>query len=142
MKQRLLKQQILAWYYNHIKYRKYTPQQRKSLATFEFGVRARVEVHTLIPTLMRQNIERVCALYDDDFARVELLDTQISSMQSDFDASVKELDAMDKTLWRLVFMEFISTHDDETCYKVWGVPKGELEKLRGFVASHKSDTKT
>jgi len=142
MKLKSLTQPILAWYYEHVKYRKYAADERRMLSAFEFGIRARVEAHSLIPTLMRYNIDRVCALYNDDFNEVSSLDTTIKDLQSDFDASIKELDDMDKTLWRMVFVRFVETHDNETCNKVWGVSIGELDRLRGFIIAHNADSKT
>jgi len=128
------KQEILTWYFNKVKYRKYNPMQRKTLVAFEFGILARQDLDSVIPILMKLNLKRVCALYDEDFATVETLDRSIKSMQTDYDEAIKDLEGMDQTLWRMVFIGFVKTHDDETCNRVWKVPPEELVKLRALLA--------
>jgi len=129
----LLPQKVLAWYFRNIKYRKYKPHERKLLTTFEFGVRARIDLNTIIPVLMRLNILRVRALYDNDFDTVDTVDIQIGDTQSDYDTALKGLEELDQVLWRMVFLDFIKNHDDETCNRVWKVPLNELIALRNSI---------
>ena len=121
---------IRVWYYNHIKYHMFTPTHRKFLIAFEQGIRARKEVDTVSHDILRLNIHRAECIFKNDFQALVQIDKLIKELGDDYEEAVKEHEQNDMMLWRQVFANFISIHDDQIVSKVWGAPVEQVVKFR------------
>jgi hypothetical protein len=125
--------QWLNWYWWNVKYRKYAPQERKFLCTFEQGIRARQEVDSTVYVLLRLNIERAKCIFENDFESLKEVEEQIGTLGKEYESDMKDMDKMDGYIWRKMFTYFLATHDNETTSKVWGAPMADILKFREAV---------
>ncbi len=122
----------LYWYY--VKYRKYTPEQKRFLMTFEQGIRARREVEQEIYVLLRLNIERAKLLFENDFTTLKEVEDEIKQLGEEWENEQKELDVWDSEIWRKMFFNFLQTHTNETTAQVWGAPIEDVVKFKEAIA--------
>ena len=137
-----LKRTLLEWYWYNIKYRKYLPQQRMFLLTFELGIRARKVIERTVYILLRLNIERTKLLFENDFETLKGIEQEIGECGSAWEDEQKELNRLDDIIWREMFIYFLQTHDDETTVKVWGALKEDITKFRETFKSTLADEKS
>lgn len=121
---------LVEWYWSNIKYRKYDSEQKRFLVVFERGIRAHREWQEELVELLDLNIKRARCMFDGDYETLVIIEKQIADMGKEWDEGQKELDELDKKLWRQLFFYFLRTHDDDTVSKVWGAPKEDILKFR------------